>query len=142
MMERVIDPEVFDPRLHEPDLAHYYETFDTAEWLGDTRNVVLKEGGSFGVFEYNLPGVYTGHYMFKEHRGKDAIRLSNDMLEAVKTEYGAKLIRGIIEVENRASRLLTRKLGFESYGVVDTRAGPCEIFMMNLDRLGERNKNE
>lgn len=132
-MLRLQDPMVFEERLHEPDLAHYYENFDASDWLSDDRNVVLAEEGSIGVFEYNIPRVFTAHYMFRKHRGKDAKALSLDMLREMRHKYDAKVIRGIIEVENRASRWMTRQLGFTSYGIEETKVGPCEIFCMDLD---------
>jgi len=139
-MHRTKDVESFDARLHEPDLGRYYENFDTASWLGDDHNVVFQEGDSFGVFAYEMPHVYTAHYMFrKEHRGKEARELSLKMLREMRKTYGAYTIRGLIDVDNRPSRLMTRLLRFTSYGIIEGHHGPCEIFCLDLN---ERFKDE
>jgi len=141
-MDRLQDPMVFEERLHEPDLGDYFEKFNAFEWMADERNIVFLEGDSLGVFEYDIPHVYTAHYMFRSHRGKEAKELSLNMLRKIKNEHDAKVIRGIIEVDNRASRWMTRQLGFKSHGIVDTIVGPCEIFTMNLnERFSEEDKN-
>lgn len=133
MVERSFDPE----KLHEA-IAPYPEIvgedFDVEEWLEDPNNVLLEEGGSCGIFEFEYPGVYCGHYFFKV-RGKEAFDLAQRMLNDIFLNHGAKVIKGLTPIEKKGALYLTRKLGFESYGTVDTWVGPHEIFFMSIDQF-------
>jgi hypothetical protein len=132
-MIRLTDPEVLMARLAKPDVDKYNDGFDAVAWLSDRDNVALQEGDSIGIFVYNYPGVYTGHYFFSEHRGKEAKSLAIKMLSEMNKTHGAKLIRGITELDNRPARWMTRQLGFKSYGLIEDHGRKCELFMKNFN---------
>ena len=111
---------------------------DMDEWAANTNNVALESGDDFGVFEYEYPGVYTGHYFFGSARGKTAIALSKHMLAIVFDEYGAKTIRGMTPSHHKAALWMNRQLGFKDYGEVDTPAGPHRLVCLTKADFEER----
>lgn len=115
------------------------ESLDCEEWVRNTNNVMLREGDSTGIFAYEYPGVYTGHYFFRV-RGRRAIDLANKMLAAAFNDYGANAIRGMTKTDNRPALWITRQLGFKSYGRIVTENGEHEIFCLTKDEFYKRNK--
>lgn len=114
---------------------------DVEKWLANEKNVaIVSEDGSVGMFEYERPGIYTGHYFFTlQMRGKRAKSLALEMLSEM-YDRGAELIRGLTPLQNLAARWMTRQLGFTSHGVVTTLVGPCEIFIQTRDEfIGRQN---
>lgn len=127
-MLRVTDGRVLKDRMSEtPALTHVLCDMD--DWAADDRNIAIEEDGDYGVFEYFLPGVYTGHYFFLS-RGSKAKRIAVDMLNEIFDTYEAEVIRGLTPVHHRGALWMNRQLGFQSYGVVDTIAGPHELFIL------------
>jgi hypothetical protein len=137
-MQRSFDPELLRTAIAPyPDLNP--EGYDWDEWIKDTNNVVLEDSGSIGVFSYEYPGLYTGHYFFLV-KGRKAISLANEMLAEAFNEYGAKAIRGLTRTSNRPALWITRHLGFKSYGKMVSENGEHEIFCMTKDEFEMRNK--
>lgn len=136
-MHRSFDPEVmrkaFEPH---PDLFPVDTDFET--WLGNKANVMLVEGESVGLACHEYPGVYTGHYLFKVH-GKEALKLARRMMEWMVEHEGAKAFTGITPVYKRAARIFNRKLGFTSFGLIETERGLHEMFCITADELGRKN---
>lgn len=115
-----------------PALTHIL--CDIPTWVSNPFNIALEDDRSFGVFEYERPGVYTGHYFFdKNRRGRKAIDLSKKMLSEMFSDYGAMIIRGLTPVDHKAAVWLTLRLGFINQGIVNTIAGPCYIFTLSRD---------
>jgi len=107
--------------------------FYPEEWLSNDDNIALvDEFGNVSLFEWNYPGVYTGHYFFLV-RGKEALALSREILRIVFTGYGVKVIRGITPLKHLGARWMTKKLGFKSYGIVHTPNGPEELFVLTKE---------
>lgn len=119
-----------------PSLTHVYCDMD--EWTADKNNVAFEQDGNFGVFEYEYPGVYTGHYFFGSARGKTAIELSKAMLALIFDEYGAMCIRGMTPTHHKAALWMNRQLGFKDYGEVDTPAGPHRVVILTKADFEER----
>lgn len=105
------------------------DRLDCEEWLSDRNNIMLREGDSTGIFAYEYPGLYTGHYFFRV-RGRDAISLANKMLAEAFDTYGAMAIRGMTKTTNRPALWITRQLGFKSMGRVVSENGEHEIFCL------------
>lgn len=105
---------------------------DMNDWISCDTNVALEDNGSFGVFEFLYPGVYTGHYFFKA-RGKEAKAIANKMLHEMFYKYGAKVIRGLTPIEHKGALWMNRQLGFKRYEMVDTSAGPHYIFILTKE---------
>lgn len=125
------------PELAQAMEPYYNELvgFNPIEWLKDERNIALTDGlGSFSLFEYNLPGVYTGHWFFQV-RGKEAIRLAEQMLSEIFSDaYDVKVIRGLTPLQNLGARWLAKRMGFTGNGVTQTENGPCELFILTKDQ--------
>lgn len=105
-------------------------SIDMQEWLEDDRNIALHEGADYGVFEYNRPHVYTGHYFFSTARGKDAVRLSREILDTLFDDYGAEIVQGLTPTSHKGALWLTRQLGFTHHGSTDTVAGEHQVFTL------------
>lgn len=121
-------------------LAVYHEIiggeFNPFEWIADERNIALQVGDSFGIFQYDADGVYTGHYFFSlKDRGKKAIALGKEMLKDAFDQHDVKVVRGLTPLQNRPARWMARQLGFKSFGVVDIISGPCELFIQTADQF-------
>ncbi len=106
--------------------------FDPETWLTFPFNVALTDGeGNFALFERYSEFVVTGHYFFKV-RGKKAASVAKTLLkEAFTGPYNIQTIRGLTPLEKLGARWLSKHIGFKSYGEVDTKAGPCELFILN-----------
>lgn len=130
MIERVKDATGLKAVMAAtPALKHVYCDLD--EWIAYDNNIAYKgEGENYGVFEYEYPGVYTGHYFFKDARGKTAFDLSKAILHKVFTDHGACLIRGLTPIDHKGALAMNRRLGFKPYGLVDTPAGTHEIYCL------------
>lgn len=129
-MERLLCParcrEVTDKYLD-------YFTFNVEEWLADKRNYALIEGDNISFGEYKSPGTYWVHFCFDTARGREAIKLTQDMLEEFFKACPVKVAVGLISVENRKARWLIRQVGFISSGEVMTKNGLCEMFYLTKE---------
>jgi hypothetical protein len=107
------------------------EGFNYEGWLGNRANLMFvdEENGNVGLLTQEYPGVFTGHYFFRVG-GRPAIRFADKCIEEVFTEYGAKLLRGLTRPENKPALWMNRKLGMTSYGVIETKDGPHELFCL------------
>jgi hypothetical protein len=116
-----------------PDLN---DVLDCEEWVSNPNNVMLRDGhdasASTGIFAYEYPGLYTGHYFFRV-RGREAIDLAKRMLGEMFENYGAKAIRGLTKTDNRPALWITRQLGFKSCGLIVTKNGEHELFVKTKD---------
>lgn len=113
--------------------------FYPEEWLSNDENVALTNSrGDISLFERELPGVVTGHYFFHS-RGHHAVRAAKEMLEEIFTgDYDVKLIRGLTPLEKLGARWMNKQLGFTSYGVVQTKVGPCELVILTKQEWENR----
>lgn len=108
------------------------EGFYPKEWLSLPLNIALTDDkGNFALFERYSEFVVTGHYFFKV-RGKKAADTAKALLaEAFTGDYNIQTIRGLTPLDKLGARWLSKHIGFKSYGEVDTKAGPCELFILN-----------
>lgn len=140
MVERSYDREVLANALSMyEDMVS--DDFDIDEWIEDKKNVVLKEGDSLGLFEYEYNGVYSAHYAFSA-RGRAAIDLSRRMLNEMFARQGAKAIRGMTPIDNRAARWMNRQIGCTSQGVFETPVGTYELVTITLHEFYQNDKNK
>jgi hypothetical protein len=100
-----------------------------AEYLEDKGNINIVKGVSAGLFVYQYPGVYIGHYLFDD-KGRDALLLAKEMLAEMFHTHAAQTILGITPDYNRPAKFITRRLGFTSQGGIETEDGPCEMFTL------------
>ena len=109
------------------------EKVDPIEWLSDPTNIVLEnESGDLALFEYGLPTkrVYSGHYFFKS-RGKEAIKAAKSFLdELFNSCYNIGVLMGMVPIERREVKWLTRHLGFTSYGIEEACGNMYELFIL------------
>lgn len=138
-MMRSLDPEIFKEgvRPYPKEFKYDIEDFDFEGWLAG-KNVMYTEDGSVGLCSLEYPGVYTVHWFF--HRGgRKAIPLAVDMLADLFDNHGARLVRGVTPVENRAALIAARKIGMKSYGILPYPDGDCELLMMTREEFREYN---
>lgn len=107
-------------------------------WLTEEDNYLLTDGnGNYGLFEGSGHDVYFGHYFFKA-RGREAVRVANEILSCIFGLYRAEVIKGLTPVEHRGALWMNKTLGFKAYGVTDTTEGPHEIFIMTKKEFENR----
>lgn len=139
-MIRSFDPEVFREAIKDYPESFDAENFDFAAWL-DSRNVMFEEDGSVGLFSYDSPHVYTGHWYFKKGHRPD---LAKDMISVMFKYYGMEVLKGFTPVNLRGVILAARRLGMESHGT--TMGSPpfdekeYELLIMTKSQFYKRNK--
>lgn len=130
-MLRSFDPEVMQkamepyPDLNPPD-------YDYDSWVSNLKNVMLVENEDVGLATYEYPGVYTGHF-FLVSRGKEAVKVAEKLIDTMFDEYKAKVMRGLVKLDNKKSRWMCRHLGFQSLGNIETTTGLHELFTLTKD---------
>ena len=105
---------------------------DLEEYFKDKNHISIQKDNDVALFTYNYPGLYTGHYFF-ESRGKAAKDRAKEILEEVFTKHPVLTIRGLVPIHNKASKWMTRQLGFTSYGMTETNTDECEIFLLSKE---------
>lgn len=113
---------------------------DPIEWLSNPVNIALEnEHGDVALFEYAFPGktIYSGHYYFKS-RGRQAIRSARDFLdELFNSCYNISILMGLVPLTNKASRWITRQIGFVSYGTDEIHGQSYELFIMTKKEFND-----
>lgn len=125
-----------DPRVL-PRVAPGHAAIDLA-WVLHTGGHVFfirdEEGTSNAALfvpEPGAEGVYEGHYLFPTLRGKSAKRFATHVIGSVFDNVGAGAIIGRVPIEHRASRAMSRALGFAPAGhSVDPYGRPCVTYRM------------
>ncbi len=127
-MERLTDPvkcrQVTDKYLR-------YFTFDVEDWFSKPENYALIEGENIAFGEYKSPGIYWVHFCYHTARGRQAIELTKDFLQEFYKEAPVKTSIGLIHKDNKKARWLIRQVGFTSIGMIDTKNGECEMFVLH-----------
>jgi len=115
--------------------------FNPEDWIEGTENIALvNEDKDVALFEREIPGIVTGHYFFVS-RGRAAVRVAKEMLkEAFTKDYDIKVIRGLTPLQKLGARWMNKQLGFKSYGVVNTIAGPCELVILTKEEWEAANE--
>lgn len=128
MIFRTYDAELID-RLIDQEMTI---NFDAKAWIDDRRNFALiDERDNLLMFDFHGHGVYAVHIFF-EARGRDALETAKAILrEAFKI---ATTIAALPPVDKKHVCWFCRKLGFRSYGIIDTAGGNCELFIITGDQ--------
>lgn len=135
MIKRIHDPEVL--REAGRPYPEMFAKVDVDAWVANKNNILLQDGEDVCFFTFEYPGVYTGHYFFKA-KGKEVLSKGVEVLRWM-FGHDAKAIRGETPIENRAARLMNRKVGFTSYGIIESpKWGPHEHFIMTQEEFKER----
>lgn len=105
-------------------------SFDPEEWFSNDRNLALTDGGgNYGLFTYEKSQLVSGHYFMKD-RGKKAYEVSKEIISEVFSKYEVETIMGLTPIRHKGALLMNRKLGFKSYGEVETMRGPAELVIL------------
>lgn len=100
-----------------PWVAPGFDIVDVREHDVPGLQVFGDETGGVMFRPSDEPGVYEIHYLFtKAVRGKAALTLIRQSITRMFTEHGATVIGGAVPREHRASRAMTRALGFRPIG--------------------------
>lgn len=104
--------------------------FDVDEFVDNRDNIALTDGkGSYCLFEFERPGVYSGHYFFKV-RGREALTLARELITEMFLSYGAQTIIGLTPPSHKGALWLTRQLEFTFYEEVESLAGPLILSIL------------
>lgn len=135
-MDREKDKGIVGEILHP-----YLPTLQGESWeetLANDENIFLREDDNLAIFELSQPKVYLGHYFFNSARGRKAIELSKKALNIIFDQ--AEVVEGWTPLDNKPALLMSKWLGFKSYGQIDTMAGPMELFIMTKNEWRLRNE--
>lgn len=108
--------------------------FDPIGWISDHRNIALtNQYDDLALFEYERPKLVIGHYFFNS-KGRQAITAAKDFLdELFNTCYNINVIKGLTPLTNLGARWMSRKIGFKSYGVVNSTTDYHELFILTKE---------
>ena len=126
---------IWDPIKINKAVEHFLgpNDIDIIEWLADSTNIVFENSqGDLALFEYGLPtkAVYSGHYYFNS-RGRQAIKAGKEFLdELFNSCYNINIVMGMVPIERREVKWITRQLGFKSYGPEEARGKQYELFIL------------
>lgn len=134
MIERSYDASLLAEAYARRPNYDESQDLDWEDWLAKEKNVMLTdELGNVGIAAEYYPGVYTGHWFFKS-RGKEAMEVARAMLRVMFDDLDIQLMRGLTPVELRGARMLARKMGFTSYGILQYPDGEdCELFCLTKE---------
>ena len=119
ILNKLVGPYIKDDQF---SLELWLETSDHIALIDKQDNVAL--------FEPIEGHRYQGHYYFIE-RGRGALDAGKRFLEELFIQYPhIQVLQGLTPVDQKGARWLSRQLGFKSYGVEDTIAGPAELFIL------------
>lgn len=135
-MIRSYDPDLLQEAYQRRPNYDSSQELDWVDWLSNEKNVMLvDELGNVGIAAEYIPGTSTAHWFFVS-RGKEAMEVARKMLTYMFDELNYKTIRGLTPVELRGARMLARKMGFKSYGILDYPDGEqCELFCLTKEEF-------
>lgn len=123
-------PEMIPPHIVDP-------------WIENPHNVMYVEGRSVGLATFEYKGVYSVHWFYTdEHRGRKALDLARQMIDALFTDTDAQIIRGITKSSLKGARWACRQLGYTSHGLMDFTSGEHELFTMTKDQFYNKHKKD
>ena len=117
--------KTLSPFLHE------IKGFSEQDWGQQSQNLAVTDNDKdFALFEHDLPCVYYGHLFCSTRTGKEAITFGKGALSFLFDNSDARAVYGLTPYEKRNVRLVMRKIGLKSYGVVNTEKGLMENFII------------
>lgn len=108
------------------------EGFDFNDWLLDTDTFYINIGNDYALFQDEGFGICSGHFLFTEAKGKEAISVGRKIIQSLKKEYPFTVLKGLTPENNKAAKWVSRQLGFTSLGETTNEGTQCEVFFMNL----------
>lgn len=136
MISRVYDAELIAPAIRE--FLKSEDKVDPIEWIANSDNIVLRnDNGDMALFEKGIKNIYSGHYYFKA-RGRKAIEAGTEFLDNLFNScYNIDVLMGLVPLTHLGARWLSRRLGFQSQGVVHSSVRPYEMFIITKKEFNE-----
>jgi len=107
------------------------EGFSEQDWGQQSSNLAVTDNNEdFALFELDLPRIYYGHLFCSARTGEEAILFGKEALSFLFNNSDAKAVYGLTPYEKRHVRLIMRKIGLKSYGLVNTEKGLMENFII------------
>lgn len=104
---------------------HDWIGFNAKELVEDERNVLVEdENNNFGLFEFEMPGVYFGHYLFSTRGPEKTYEVAKNLLGFFFEFFPAEIVLGLTPTEHTGAINLNKKLGLSFHRIVETEAGP------------------
>lgn len=130
---RVTSAKELNDAVHAPGVKEFvvppqFERLDMSSFVDDPDNVVLRCGDGVLMFRRMWGFVFEAHYLFPPSvRGAAAVSAAKKMLETMFTTYRASAIHGYTPRENRAARVMNRRLGLTPSGAVPNLNEPDTV---------------
>lgn len=111
--------------------------FVIEDFVDDDENFAFtNDNYDVSLFQMQRRGVYCGHYFFHS-RGRAAVKAAKEMLREAFETGNIEVIEGITPLQKLGARWMNKQLGFKSYGVSQTKAGPCELVILTKDEWSQ-----
>lgn len=122
-IKRSFDWEALDSVVEK--YKHNYVGFDAKKIVQNKKNILISDNNkNFGLFEFEKPGVYYGHYLFSTRGHENTLKTARELLGYFLTNYPVKIVLGLTPIEHQGALALNEKLGLQIKEVVQTEAGP------------------
>jgi hypothetical protein len=124
------------------ELRDFVPIQDLELWITLPKCHMFVEEGTenVGIATFEYPGVYSVHWYMK-NRGRHAIDLAKAMIKNLFENYDAKVIRGVIRQNLKASRWAARQVGMKSLGMIEYKDGLNELFVTTKEEFLKENVN-
>jgi hypothetical protein len=132
---RIYDAALIAPAIELFLGSNAYQV-DPVEWISDPEHIVLmNDKGDMALFEPGIRKYYSGHYFFKS-RGREALESAREFLDTIFSPcYNIPVMMGLVPDERRDVKLITRRLGFKSYGLTYSQGKAFEIFILSREEF-------
>lgn len=130
---RVTSADELNAAVNTPGVKEFvvppeFDSLDMTSFVDDPDNVVLRYGDAVLMFRRMWGYVFEAHYLFPPSvRGSAAVLAAKKMLETMFTTYRASAIHGHTPRENRAARVMNRRLGLTPSGAVPNLNEPDTV---------------
>jgi len=115
-----------------------FHGFDINQWGEGSEDFALTDNDEdFALFENEGRGIYSSHIFMRNRRGFD---FGKRVLNVIFTEYSANVLKGLTPIQNKAALCYARKIGFKSYGTLDTVAGTMQLFILTKEEWRRLNE--
>lgn len=106
---------------------HAWVGFDAQELVENEDNVLVTDGeGNYGLFEFEEPGVYYGHYMFTARGREKTEEVARNLLGFFFQNIPCTEVFGLTPTCHEGALRLNRALGFTFHHIIDSEVGPLQ----------------
>tara|TARA_Y100001956_G_C4129734_1_gene193096 strand:+ start:27403 stop:27813 length:411 start_codon:yes stop_codon:yes gene_type:complete len=120
------------------DFSGEWHGFKPEVLVNDEENILLTDNnGNYSLFEYKSEGVYEGHYLFKNARGRAAVKVSKEMLDKFFSFPFVVAVVGRTPDYHKGALWLNKQLGFETITTQEREGTEYEVVLLTRERFNK-----